>query len=109
MANNRMYLACAICLQKEETKLEDCILYICKYYPNTGWYLRSDKATEWIDEWLDEHKHASKVSRPEDDITYEQAMYGEYIILLYESHLATPEVKDKRGVLAAVTNAMNKP
>lgn len=101
-----MYFACLLCLQKEETKLEDCILYIAKYYPNTGWYLRSEEAHEWIDKWFDEHKHAPKVSREGGrPLTWEQAMYGAYITLIYEDQLQDPMTKDKRAVVEAIFKA----
>ncbi len=55
MANARMYLCCTLCLAKPETTLEQCQIYLGKYYPSTGWMVGPDK--EKLEKWLDEHNH----------------------------------------------------
>lgn len=61
MANNRMVLLCMNCIQKEETTLEDCVYYILKYYPSSGWYWSGEDSEmgSRVNEWLKKHIHGS--------------------------------------------------
>ena len=75
MANNRLYLCCIKCLQDETKELSDCIFFMFKYYPITGWYINTNrndddnkKKIEFFDkiaQFLDTHDHKS--------------MFGEFI------------------------------
>ena len=51
MANNRMFIKCQVC---------DSEIMICKYYPQTDWYLSSVETKEdilKIENWFRKHQH----------------------------------------------------
>ena len=61
MANNRLYLYCKICKEKELPDSEVKIM-IAKYYPSTGWYLWShenESSSERIDAFFEKHRHVT--------------------------------------------------
>jgi hypothetical protein len=94
MANNRMYLVCRRCAEEEATTFEECVLFLAKYYPTTGWYLRaSPSLVEAVDAWFDLHIHGD--------------MYGEFITLLYEGQISEV-AHDKREILNALADVVRK-
>lgn len=112
MANNRMYLCCSVCAQKPETSLEECIQYLAKYYPETGWYVPSMKSeiknagtpeertvevpSDWaqqLDRFLETHGH--------------NTMYGQHIVIVYEDTVS-PLAREKRDVLSVVGEAIRR-
>lgn len=98
MANNRLYLICIKCLQDPEKDLSECIFFMFKYYPNTGWYINVDendneRKVKWVDEtaaFLDKHKHDMEFS------SWEEGMYGEFISI-FEGQF-DPIAMDKRRI-----------
>jgi hypothetical protein len=94
MANNRMWLVCVECLATDGTDPEDCRFFLAKYYPSTGWYTtREGKLDTEINEWLDKHIHGD--------------MFGEYIVMVYESVFGGAG-EDKRRILTAIAEQMTR-
>lgn len=104
MANNRMYLLCTLCAQDDHTPLEDCLFFLAKYYPNTGWYIRGGKtlqqedgtAVEFVDvadAFFDRHKHGG--------------MYGEYMLPVFED-LIDPTQRAKREIISVVQKTIDR-
>ena len=80
MANNRLYLCCIKCINNPDKDVSECIFFMFKYYPNTGWYINIDNTDErkikWIDDttkFLDQHHHDGEFD------SWEEGMYGRFI------------------------------
>ena len=72
MANQRMYLACEVCLSKKKKPLESCIDCAGKYYPSLGWFSPyTDKDS--LREFFKKHEH--------------KTLLGKYIRIVYDSEL----------------------
>lgn len=85
MANNRMYLACLKCLEEEDTKWEDCVFYMAKYYPSTGWYINQEKLD--LESFYDRHNH--------------ETLAGDYFQIIYENQFSQL-AKDKMKILETI-------
>ena len=60
MANNRMMLGCRTCLANPEIPFEKSVVYMAKYYPDTGWYVSGVNWANWgkqFGRFLEEHQH----------------------------------------------------
>ena len=96
MANNRMFMVCLRCLYDEVTQLDDCRIYIAKYYPTGGWSFNREKSE--MDAFFEKHLHMEG---------WEQAMFGDHFTVFSESLLrgADPAVEAKRSILEIVAKA----
>lgn len=95
MANNRLYLCCTICAQREETLFEDCMYLLAKYYPTQGWASRTIARGDLdadLDAWFDKHRHGG--------------LFGEYIFTIYEG-LFDPAARAKHELLAGVQHVLD--
>lgn len=54
MANNRMYLCCTLCASRADTSLEQCVVYLAKYYPH-AW--SSVGAADKLQAFFEQHAH----------------------------------------------------
>lgn len=102
MANNRMYLICDVCAAVEETTHDDCVFYLAKYYPATGWYTNKvDEQASQLDSllnaWLDKHKDGLHTT-----------MNGEFIKLAWGWQI-DPMQRAARKFTDALADALHKP
>lgn len=108
MANNRLYLCCIKCLQDPNKELSDCIFFMFKYYPKTGWYINvddkdNDRKIKWVDDtntFLDNHKHNNEYD------SWKEGMYGEFISI-FEGQF-DPMAVDKRRISDVIKTGIDK-
>lgn len=90
MANNRMWICCAVCLGAEGPTFEESSVYVAKYYPSTGWGRNSGaeaaEAGRRMESFFDAHSHGTP--------------HGDYLRIVYESGM--PIGGTKKAVLEAI-------
>ena len=89
MANQRMYLACEICFAKEETTFDECVQYLTKYYPNSGWL--DDVMLENVKKFFKNHDH--------------RTLHGKYVRIIYDSEMYQFS-KERDQILQTVSDAL---
>lgn len=106
MANNRLYLCCIKCLQDDNKELSDCIFFMFKYYPNTGWYAtpEEDEAkVKWVDNtnnFLNSHWHSGEFD------SWEEGMYGRFISIFEAAF--DPMAQDKIRIAGHIRAGFDK-
>lgn len=89
MANQRMYLVCEICMNKEEYTFEQCSQYLTKYYPSSGWL--DDLMLEGVKQFFMDHDH--------------RTLEGRYARIIYDSEFSV-FAKERDEVTRAVGNIL---
>jgi hypothetical protein len=97
MANQRMYAACEFCSSKEETTFEQCIEYLGKYYPGSGWFARESSMGERFNKFLQAHDH-----RMQDG-----GNFGKYVRIIYDSEFSQ-FAKERDQVLQSVGRVLSE-
>ena len=92
MANQRLYLACEICMGREDTTFEQSAQYLTKYYPSSGWL--DDGMLENIQRFFRDHDH--------------RTLHGKYARIIYDSDFQQ-FAKARDEVLGVVGRSLERP
>ena len=82
-------------MQDPDTLMDDCVLYMFKYYPNEGWYIPMPDKDKWVkgtEEWLQKHSHGS--------------LLGQDITIIYDSMFGMG--KERTEILKVIGEGLAK-